>query len=313
MARRRNTLKLAFLTAALGLIALCLTALACAPSAPPMQNGAGGAVADTEATATATATPALTPTPTWRAEINPLVNAVMVKQATIAAGSASGTASGQASPRPQTIDVILYIDAEQSNDVEQLLADNRVSVRNKRSCGEVCINLSAEVPVSLLWALSMHPDIGFIDTIVKYYESLSEHLNPIIADYDAGLITEQEAVARIIAPRRNGRILVVVGVDTESNAEAVIDFLENNDVYVPLENVHTIALFVALVPVPLILPLSQQPGVLHVGPHFLGYDNDNPEPHIEEYLDALSPSTSPASSSRQVSGAAVSGQAGRRR
>lgn len=165
--------------------------------------------------------------------------------------------------------------------------------------------LSAEVPVSLLPALSVHPDIGFIDTIVKYYENLSEHLNPIIADYDAGLITDQEAIARIIAPHRNGRILVVVGVDTEANAEIVIDFLENNDVYVPLEHLHTTALFVAMVPVPLILPLSQQPGILYVEPHFLGYDN-NPEPHIEEYMDAVS-SPSPAPTSlRQISGAAVS-------
>ena len=306
MTRRRTY---ATIAAMLAFLAVMLAAeLACAPAAPPGQNGAGGAAADTEATATATPAITRTPTPTWQAEVSPLVNAVMVKQATIAAAGASGAVSGQADARPQTINVIIYIDAEQSNDVEQLLADNQVTVLDKSSCGEVCINLNAEVPVSLLSALSVHPDVSFIDTIKPYYKQLDEYLNLIIADYDAGLITEQEVVARIIAPHRNGRILIVVDVDTEANAEAVINFLEDNDVYVSLDNLHTIALFVALVPVPLILPLSQQPGILYVGPHFLGYDNDNPEPHIEEYMDALSPPSASSSSLQQVSEAAVGAQ-----
>ena len=59
MSRRRHALKLAFLTAALALVALCLVALACAPAAPGGQ--ASGPVepdATAEATATATSEPA---------------------------------------------------------------------------------------------------------------------------------------------------------------------------------------------------------------------------------------------------------------
>ena len=54
MSRRRNALKFAFLTAALGLVALCLVALACAPAAPAGQGGAVGGAVDAESTDTPT-------------------------------------------------------------------------------------------------------------------------------------------------------------------------------------------------------------------------------------------------------------------
>ena len=55
MSRRRHALKLAFLTAALALVALCLVALACAPAAPGGQ-ASGPVEPDATAEATATAT-----------------------------------------------------------------------------------------------------------------------------------------------------------------------------------------------------------------------------------------------------------------
>ena len=54
MSRRRNALKFAFLTAAMGLVALCLVALACAPAAPAGQGGAVGGAVDAESTNTPT-------------------------------------------------------------------------------------------------------------------------------------------------------------------------------------------------------------------------------------------------------------------
>ena len=288
--QRQTTLKYTLLTAAAGLIIICWLVLA----------GACGPVAPAEQTATSTDETLHTPTPeatptntrTLQAEVSPLVNAVMVKQATITA-AAAGAVSGQSAPaRLRTIDVNIYTVDEPRNNVEQFLIDNEVSVRDKWDCGEECLMLNAVIPVSLLQSLAVHPSVDFIDSIEKYYERLGEHLNLTIAQYDAGLITEQEALARVIAPRRNGRVLMVVEVDTEANAENVMDYLASNDVYISTENLHTIALFVALVPVPLILPLSQQPGIIHVGVHFLGYDNDNPDPHIEEYMDLLSPASS---------------------
>ena len=298
--KRQTTLKYTLLTAAVGLIIICWLVLAgaCGPSAPAEQTATS-----TDETLN---TPTPTNTPTLQAEVSPLVNAVMVKQATVIA-DAAGAVSGQSVPtRPQTMVVNIYTIDEPRNDVERFLIDNGVSVRDKRVCGEVCLRLRASIPVSLLQALSVHPSVTSIDTIDKYYERLGEHLNLTIAQYDAGLITEQEALARVIAPRRNGRVMMVVGVDTEANARNVMDYLEGNDVYISTEHIQysdAIAVFVALVPVPLILPLSQQSGILYVRVHFLGYDNDNPDPHIEEYLDLLSPP-----SSQQVSGAATTGR-----
>ena len=302
--KRQTTLKYTLLTAAVGLIIICWLVLAgaCGPSAPAEQTATS--TDETLHTPTPEATP--TNTRTLQAEVSPPVNAVMVKQATITAAAAAGAVSGQSAPtRLQTLTMVvnIYTIDEPLNDVERFLIDNGVSIRDKRDCGEECIMLRASVPVSLLQVLLVHPSVSSIDTIDKYYERLGEHLNLTIAQYDAGLITEQEVLARVIAPRRNGRVLMVVEVDTEANAENVMDYLASNDVYISTENLHTIALFVALVPVPLILPLSQQPGIIHVGVHFLGYDNDNPDPYIEEYMDLLSPP-----SSQQVSGAATTGR-----
>lgn len=100
---RRNaaTIRRLVLTLTLGLIALVIVALACGPSAPGAQNGSQEP--------TNTPTPTHTPTPAHQAELGTLVNAVMVKQATIAA--APGGVAGQATQqRPQTIIAQIYTD-----------------------------------------------------------------------------------------------------------------------------------------------------------------------------------------------------------
>ena len=82
MSRRRHALKLAFLTAALGLVALCLVALACAPATPDRQ--ASGPVApDATAEATATATSeAATSTSTTEPTAEPATEATSAPDAT---------------------------------------------------------------------------------------------------------------------------------------------------------------------------------------------------------------------------------------
>ena len=305
MTRRTIALQLVLLTTVVALIALSLVAPACALSAPAGQNGAGDPVAETEAAVAATAT--LAPTPTWQAELSPLVNAVMVKQATIEARDASSAVPGQDdTTRPQTIDVSIYAVDEQRSDVETFLADNGVPVLDKMECGDECLILFADVPVSLLQALSVHPAVGLIDSTKRYYEQLDEYLHLIVAEYDASLITEQEALARILGPRRNDRVLLTVTVYNETNAATVINFLGNNDVYVPTENLLTTTFFAALIPVSLILPLSQRTGVLHIGVYAMGYDNNNPDPVLEEYIDAQFF----APSSRQVSGETIASDVG---
>ena len=74
---RRQTLRCVYLALALGLTAVALAALACGPSAPTAQLAA-----------TPTPEPTETPTPTHQAVLSPLVNALIAKQAAIAAATA---------------------------------------------------------------------------------------------------------------------------------------------------------------------------------------------------------------------------------
>ena len=281
MTRRTIALQLVLMTTVVALIALSLAAPACAPSA----NGAGDPVADNEATATATAT--LAPTPTLQAELSPLVNAVMVKQATVAALDASSAAPGQDdTTRPQIIDVSIYAVDEQRSDVEPFLADNGVPVRSKMKCGDECLILRAEVPLSLLQSLSVHPAVGLIDSTEKYYEQLDGNLNPIIAEYDAGLITEQEAVAQSLLPHWENRVLLTSDFDNPTNAQNARRYLEDNGVYlVPVPSDSTVV--GGLIPFRMILPFSQQPGALIV--YGVGYGADLTDPEVQEALEEYKP------------------------
>ena len=82
MSRRHNALKLAFLTAALGLVALCLVALACAP-ATPGGPASGSVEPDATAEATATATSeAATSTSTTEPTADPATEATSAPDAT---------------------------------------------------------------------------------------------------------------------------------------------------------------------------------------------------------------------------------------
>ena len=285
MTRRTIALQLVLLTTVVALIALSLAAPACAPSAPAGQGGAGDPVAETETTVTATDTVA--PTPTSQAELSPLVNAVMVKQATIAARNNSGAAPGQDdTTRPQTIDVSIYAVDEQRSDVEPFLADNGVPVRSKMKCGDECLILRADVPLSLLQSLSVHPAVGLIDSIEKYYEQLDGNLNLIIAEYDAGLITEQEAVAQSLLPHWENRVLLTSDFDNPTNAQNARRYLEDNGVYlVPVPSDSTVV--GGLIPFRMILPFSQQPGVLIV--YGVGYGADLTDPDVQEALEEYEP------------------------
>ena len=285
MTRRPIALQLILLTTVVALIALSLAAAACAPSAPAGQNGTGDPVTETETTVTATA--ALAPTPTLQAELSPLVNAVMVKQATIEARDASGVVPGQDdTTRPQTINVSIYAVDEQRSDVETFLADNGVPVDGKMKCGDECLILRADVPVSLLQALSVHPAVGLIDSIEKYYEQLDGNLNLIIAEYDAGLITEQEAVAQSLLPHWENRVLLTSDFDNPTNAQNARRYLEDNGVYlVPVPSDSTIV--GGLIPFRMILPFSQQPGVLIV--YGVGYGADLTDPEVQEALEEYKP------------------------
>jgi len=276
---RRNTFRLLVLTLAVGLIALALVALACAPSAPGEQEGTPEP--------TSSADPTHTPTPTWQAELSTVTHAVVVKQATIAAAS-SGATGQSASERPATIRVNIYTaDIETRSRIEQFLASNSGTVLHSIPTNpDGLTDFEAVVPVSLLDSLSKQTGVLLIDTIEKYYEKLDKELDSIVSQYDAGLITEQEAVTLSYLPYWEGKVLIVADFDTSANAHSALRYLKSNDVYMMSHPVETMVI-AGFVPVSLLLPLSQQPGAIIVNGY--GYGADLSDPGVQEELDMYKP------------------------
>ncbi len=263
------------LTLSLTVIGVVIAALACAPSAPGTEDGSEGA----------TSTPTPTPTPDHQADLSELVKAVMVKHATVAAPS-GGVVGQAASQMPPTMYVNVYTDQPQSAAVKSFLAEHNVTPTDERGCGERCIYYHAVVPVSLLQSLSTVPGVLAIDSIVKYYEKLDVHLNPIVAQHDAGLITAQEEVEQSALPHWGEKVLVVADFSDSAHAHKAIRYLKGKDVYMmphPAEVV-TIAGFV---PVSLLLPLSQQPGAVLVTGY--GYGADLDDAGVQEELNQYKP------------------------
>ena len=99
MSRRRHALKLAFLTAALALVALCMVALACAPATPGGQ-ASGQVEPDATAEATATATSeAATSTSTTEPTAEAATEATSAPDAT---ADMATTATATPTPEPTT-------------------------------------------------------------------------------------------------------------------------------------------------------------------------------------------------------------------
>lgn len=172
----------------------------------------------------------------------------MVKQAVIAAAPPDGAVGQATQCQLPSMTVQIYTDSRQSAEVERFLADNGVTTVSSEDCGNECTLFSAEVPASLLQALSHQTGVLFLDTIDRYREKLDEHLDLIVAQYDAGLITEAEAVSMSHLPYWNERILVVAEFDNSANGHKAIRYMEDNGVYIKPHPAGSMG-FVGLIPV----------------------------------------------------------------
>ena len=135
--------------------------------------------------------------------------------------------------------------------------------------------------------LTVRPSVIFIDTTDKYYEHMDRHLNSIIVQYGAGLITEPEAVAQSSLPHWKTRILVIADFSDPADTQSGIRYLKNNSVYLALEYISAMS-FDGLVPFPLSLPLPQHPGVISLTGYGCGADLTDPE--VQEILNEHKPS-----------------------
>ena len=251
MSRRRHAFKLAFLTAALGLVALCLVALACAPAAPGGQ--ASGQVepdATAEATATseaATSTPDATattptpepttagaPTPSRTPRLNGNAYTILALSETAGAAGASGSsgATGTASGLrlPDEIYAGFNVRAAHKDDFVKFLRANGATITAMPYGGPVVFAVSARIAPSLLGPATRHS--AFVSGYTGgLYPKMAGLLDDVITRYTLGELTVRQAAEKI-----NGRVYetapdyvnVVINLANAGESDALRAFLKSN-------------------------------------------------------------------------------------
>ena len=240
MSRRHNALKLAFLTAALGLVALCLVALACAPAAPGGQasgqvepdataeatatseaatststteataeaateaTSAPGATADMATTPTPEPTTAGTPTPSRTPRLNKNAYTILALSETAGAAGASGAgcATGTASGPllPDEIYAGFGVRAAHKDDFVKFLRANGATITAMPYGGPVVFAVRARISPSLLGPATRHP--AFVSGYTGgLYPKMAGLLDNVITRYTLGELTVRQAAEKI-----NGRV-----------------------------------------------------------------------------------------------------------
>ena len=282
MSRRRHAFKLAFLTAALALVALCMVALACAPAAPGGQ-ASGQVEPDATAEATATATTAATNTPTLEpsataeasstatlapaatvapaaSKVEPMLNALVTQSQSPGAQGASGQTERMVGVVIDPAGATDSVSNANWETLRQLVTDNGGAILGGREYS---------VPVSLLPQLAVHTAVATIiaDRPEDFpYPKLNRALNNVVAVWQAGA-TPQQAAAAYSRLVYDDKILVFIDVADEASLSRVGKFFTANKVYVSQErresDLAELSMMV-LVPVPLLASLSQVSGVTEV-------------------------------------------------
>ena len=283
MSGRRHALKLAFLTAALGLVILCLVALACAPGAPAGQGGAVGGAVDAESTNTptpeptaeagteATSAPALpstpsptdtaapTPTPTSEpdaARLGPIVSAYVQGQATRQAAAQAQGASGQAAPAKTLAVQIFVYDASKRGEVTAFLESRDIA----HSPAPGTSHIYATVPVSFVASLAAHSGVNEILALPSPYSNMTTHLNTLAARYEAGLMPDEDTNPTFAR--------LVIGIEGGDNYDAVKRFLDSKGAVMAFAERDMAEIYrpagdlVAFVPVAQIATLARMTGVV---------------------------------------------------
>ncbi len=304
MSRRRHALKLAFLTAALGLVALCMVALACAPAAPGGQ-ASGQVEPDATAEATATATTAATNTPATEpsATAEATSTATLAPTATIAPAaskvepmlnvlvtqSQSAGAQGASGQTERMVGVVI----DPAGATQSVFLANSDAI-DRLVAGKGGTNTGTggySVPVSLLPQLASHSAVASVtaDRPEDFpYPKLNRALNNVVAVWQAGA-TPQQAAAAYSALVYDDKILVHIRVADEAALNRVDAFLSKNKVYVGANSAiigSELVSRTALVPVPLLASLSQVSGITEAEDFGLGplSASASINPEVKEYL-----------------------------
>ncbi len=256
---RRNaaTVRRLVLTLALGLIALVILALACGPSAPAGQDGP-----PEEATPTAASTPTPTPTPVT-VDLGPSTGYVQPELLAMLQQHAAGDLTDKK--------VSIAVGYEEPDENSAAAMNEFITANGGVSEGPYTWRVS----LSFIPRIMQRPDVygiilantgvgGQSAPTAQPYPKMDETLVDAVRAYELGVPAEQAALYVLLA-RDDKVVLEVIANDVNAGAN-IRRWLRTKGVYAPDpspklrdESYHTI--IGALVPVALILPLSQQPGV----------------------------------------------------
>ena len=299
----RKALRIAVLTFALAVLTLVAVALACGPSAPGGQDGGSAEARPTptptsstptpEATATATPTPAPTPTATPKAkadDLSPEINAILALH-TAAQGASADSQSGPA--LPEKINLYISTKRNYNQPIQTFLTENGATgVEGKE--GPVGLNyhsgIRAEVPVSLIPALSNQTGFAYAFTDYARYEKLEGQLSNLMMLYETGKITAEEGAVRSSARSGDSGELVHINVyyDSCASIPGIVSFIEAETGptpwwYAPDEDCYGAGDYPFLdnvIPFSSLARLSQQAGVQRIKPIIIqptGLNLDPPE------------------------------------
>ncbi len=251
MTHRSNALPLILLTAAAALVILTGLALACRPAPPPTQSNAPTSPATSAHTstpmATATATHAPTPTATHTPAPSPTK---YVREDSPFDSFLAGEVAKRKAGRPAFL-------GQGSSDADELIETSISTVgslyppeynypgimRYLKEQGVTPIwafddtesgLIRAELTLDMIIELSEMRGVDRISTPSQQYPGMGIRLSGVYSEYDAGLITAEEAVASLFG-YPNGNIPVKIMIENPAdsgNTDRVLRFLKDNRVTV---------------------------------------------------------------------------------
>ena len=272
MTRRYTFLRYIVILLAVAMLGVVGAALACGPAAsPPQQDATAPTMTTTPAGASsaATATPTPQPTdapPTRNPKLGSVLNAVVIKREK--QDTAQSGVSGQSAPTEQLISVSIDLIGEDVDQITRFLKDHGGSI------SMILLDpngsyIEGEVPVTVLSRLSQQPGVLTVTAAGQTYPNLSDQLNDLLAEYEAGFLSAEEAAAR--APQYDGQKISVHFQIQCAQLEGIKAFSSTNGNFLLPEQIDaactngtdTDHIYTA-VPIPVLASLSSQPGVVHV-------------------------------------------------
>ena len=278
--RRKIAATVSLLALTLGLLLASALAWGCGPAAPALQEGGPEA------------TPTLTPTP--GVTIEPMLRSI----AAVGSQNNAQGAGGASERTDRTVKLDVRVDSSETMDYE----DAYISVRNfiVSSGGSVASGVGEyQVPVAIISELWQRPEVSSILVIDEGdfpYPKMDRGLNNVVSARQSGAWDDD--VVKYACIRHGSKAYIILEADDNRSLDDAKTWLETNEVYVNPEayspadppgttdrNFPTPYLTV-LVPVSLIRPLSELPGVVNLeGGDCWPWDVAEPSPELLAYFE----------------------------